>query len=403
VFYSDTIYLASDGHVVIQIEEPGNPFMPLLVHKEDNFCLTNLGFQDYYTNIDSPGEYTLYVVDTEAKNPPSLFYVFKGDFSSLEKTTIRANTNSGLEYQITVPDHFQNYEWSSGDTDHFINTETPGTYSVSAKNHCNETFEKSFILDESHFYNDLFYVGKDAGINVNYVDIEPDVTFSGHPLYNSVELDFDNNGTSDMILFIDYDNLMGLGHSYFTAEPLNGTEILFKNNPELVDTLNNGDIINDLCSFSDSTVLSFLSEWYSYPVGCLGGYWGNSMNYLGFKMNAKESPVYGWIRILFNKSWQSAEFIVYDYAYTTPSLRINTASKNSLFDIFPNPFTTNINLNTQLQDYSIMMLDVFGNRVFNQDKINGSSNVELQSLPSGVYFLTIESEGIRQTQKVIKQ
>jgi hypothetical protein len=69
--------------------------------------------------------------------------------------------------------------------------------------------------------------------------------------------------------------------------------------------------------------------------------------------------------------------------------------------VFPNPANDFITINTEEVIEKITILDVSGKTVFSQEK-GLNKRVNIQHLPSGVYFLTVESSNSVGTTKFIK-
>lgn len=86
-----------------------------------------------------------------------------------------------------------------------------------------------------------------------------------------------------------------------------------------------------------------------------------------------------------------------------------TISATSMVSVYPNPANQNITLNMKVVDagsYTVVMYDRFNNAVF-QTSVNPvmSTNLTIPTatLPNGVYFISVTSDKIRSTQKVIIQ
>lgn len=95
-----------------------------------------------------------------------------------------------------------------------------------------------------------------------------------------------------------------------------------------------------------------------------------------------------------------------------PVLALNELKSQDLFEVeqnFPNPFemTTSVNVNfNRSSDVSVKITDLMG-RVIGTSKFNnvpaGKSTLDLQigNVPAGVYFYTIEADGLKVTRKML--
>lgn len=76
------------------------------------------------------------------------------------------------------------------------------------------------------------------------------------------------------------------------------------------------------------------------------------------------------------------------------------------FAIYPNPasqFVTVDLLNTQGEDNTIQLIDTKGTVLYSQQTTTASTTIPLEHLTSGLYFLTIQSNGKSISSKIIKQ
>ena len=77
---------------------------------------------------------------------------------------------------------------------------------------------------------------------------------------------------------------------------------------------------------------------------------------------------------------------------------INSVNDNNL-SIFPNPFTSNINIENSVATYNYTLLNSVGQILWT------GKNIEKQNfsyLNNGLYFLKVEDENVNQTISIIK-
>lgn len=87
---------------------------------------------------------------------------------------------------------------------------------------------------------------------------------------------------------------------------------------------------------------------------------------------------------------------------TNPDCDLLSVTENKFLDISvgPNPFKNVITIQSQLSNYDISFYDLFGKQVASY---KNQSQIETSNLASGLYFVTISSEGLQKTFKMVKQ
>jgi hypothetical protein len=94
----------------------------------------------------------------------------------------------------------------------------------------------------------------------------------------------------------------------------------------------------------------------------------------------------------------------YDAAVTTG---INETEPNDLVSIYPNPSTGVITVNHKINPASepvITLSDVLGKTVLTNSMNSNMEQIDISSLPQGIYFATINSkEGKSKTMKIVKK
>ncbi|PVW14698.1 M14 family zinc carboxypeptidase [Marixanthomonas spongiae] len=83
-------------------------------------------------------------------------------------------------------------------------------------------------------------------------------------------------------------------------------------------------------------------------------------------------------------------------------LLVSGISENQ-FNIYPNPVTDILNINTALNDYSVELFTVQGQRVFVSKSNRGSQTLNYNGYAAGIYLLKLTSEEASQTFKIVKQ
>ena len=90
-------------------------------------------------------------------------------------------------------------------------------------------------------------------------------------------------------------------------------------------------------------------------------------------------------------------------SHQTSCLSAVTNYKKSVSSIYPNPFTTNLNIDNFDEFSSIEILNVLGKRVYTSRINAGEVNLNLNFLSNGTYFVKLISADKTQTIKVCKE
>jgi hypothetical protein len=73
------------------------------------------------------------------------------------------------------------------------------------------------------------------------------------------------------------------------------------------------------------------------------------------------------------------------------------------FEVYPNPFSEQLSINTNIQDYSLTLYNVQGQRLLTQQNLSGNQSLNYTSFSSGIYLLKIQSKTASKTLKIIKK
>jgi hypothetical protein len=158
-----------------------------------------------------------------------------------------------------------------------------------------------------------------------------------------------------------------------------------------------------------TNICDTLSTWYdSSNPGTMGlgpsnGYWvGETNKYLALKLIVGTNTYYGWARLDF---LAASSFTIKDYAYqSTPNtciesgqtnLSSNENSDETIFSIFPNPFSTATTLQTigNLKNATLTIYNSLGSKVKQVKNITGQTVYLLrENFQSGLYFIQLTDE-----------
>ena len=116
------------------------------------------------------------------------------------------------------------------------------------------------------------------------------------------------------------------------------------------------------------------------------------------------SETYYWQIVANNAGGDAVNSTVWSFTTEAdPALSVDDESLN-LFSVYPNPIKDNVKINTSLTIDSVEIHNQLGQRVMD---IKGNTlidnTIDISSLNTGVYFLSISAEGKSQSIKIIKE
>lgn len=250
-----------------------------------------------------------------------------------------------------------------------------------------------------------------------YTDVNPDVvlTYTGNPGTSSFDVDFDGDGTQEVIL-----NNSGYGvtdffiySSLMLDRAVRSEFYLTSNYSPYAVALNFGDSIkaNDSNWVDNNTYFNQFISTQNYTTLAIYSYWaGQNDKYLGVRFETISGQThYGWIRMSLNAKADS--LVIKDFAYNnTPnqlilagdfstSINAPLESNNPEINIFENILFVNLAEQTA-QEGSIEVINSIGQRVYQGVITNPSMQIPLESLPKGIYIVQINMQTRSLTRKV---
>lgn len=403
---NDVLIISPESDVYVQINPVDSSFNYWLSRYTPHHCpQIPCYFNNYITKISEDGIYSAYEYFNIQYQ--TYFKVIKGDSSDMPILVFPAEGNPP-KYELSIKNDFASYVWSNGASENVSIIDQPGNYNISATNHCGQTYVNNLFIPESGFLENQFYTNQKTGTNVHYVDLIPDsIAHYYHggsvPPYKNILFDLNQDDIIDLDFSVNFSSANGGYAASFFVTPINGCEVLTTENSMVAMDIDENCVLNNLFHYSgEENVIMFKDSWIMFSMSCHAGRWQNSDNYLGFRFPVNNDIVYGWMHIKFSTEWAEMDLIIDDFAYSvvqSGERELNSA----ICTIYPNPCHDIIKISTLSQNYSVTLFDVFGKRVFSQEKMNGDNDVNLHDLKSGIYLMILESGTFRQTQKVIKQ
>lgn len=140
--------------------------------------------------------------------------------------------------------------------------------------------------------------------------------------------------------------------------------------------------------FADNSQDYIVKDWQQI------GYQGNNVDSAYFTLSSSDVGQYGM---------NTPAFVCIDNIQQTFADDIVEFEKN-IISFFPNPASSQININTHARLDALNIVDVSGKVVYNKANINDSQiSINVSQLPAGMYFITSIAGGKKQTQKFIKE
>ncbi len=156
-----------------------------------------------------------------------------------------------------------------------------------------------------------------------------------------------------------------------------------------MDSLYTGDSVNFYLAdyrFTDNTQDYIVNTWEWVDLSSLGAVYG-----LDFKLTSSDNGQFG----MNTPAYFAMDNLTVDFSAVEENV-IND------FSVYPNPTTGNLNIKVA-ENSKVTLYDITGQLI--KTKVSNSSvlNWDISDLNNGIYFVTVENNGIVTTRKVVKQ
>ncbi len=249
-----------------------------------------------------------------------------------------------------------------------------------------------------------------ADAQIVYTDVNPDFV-----VHDSIgfTLDFDGNGVPELNLGIvdttitSYSLQATIAGAQIVGSPNNAILGSIYNSYPFPFALNTGDTIRPSGAWNAQYVgygLNILGA-YVNNLGSFGNWLGATDRYLGVRFNINNSLHYGWVRL--SVSQTSDTIVVKDYAYNVnDSLYIVAGSITGInensnnIDLRVHAYDQTLFVHTRQAGARIEILNAVGQTVQIAQTTDSDTRMDLSALPTGVYLVRVEQDGVSQTKKV---
>ncbi|MCW3075710.1 MAG: hypothetical protein JWO32_319 [Bacteroidetes bacterium] len=142
--------------------------------------------------------------------------------------------------------------------------------------------------------------------------------------------------------------------------------------------------------FTSNSLDYILESWQWFNTSSLG-----QVDSIRFFMNSSDVGQFGINTPLF--------FSMDNLTVTDAFVGIPENNLYTNIHLFPNPFTTLLNIETdEAENIQFQLFDVFGKELIKENLESGKKQINLSFLQSGVYFAEIKSENFKVVKKIIK-
>ncbi len=143
--------------------------------------------------------------------------------------------------------------------------------------------------------------------------------------------------------------------------------------------------------FTNNTLDYLVNTWQWVNTSTLG-----NVDSLKFFMYTSDNGSFGPNTPLF--------FAIDDFTTVQSSVGLAENRNNLKFNVYPNPFNSdlNISLTSMAEVTTATVSDITGKVIYSQELISMQTNLDLNSLQSGIYFLEISSGNNKSVKKIIK-
>jgi len=139
--------------------------------------------------------------------------------------------------------------------------------------------------------------------------------------------------------------------------------------------------------FSDNSMDYIQKEWETIDLSSLG-----EINKIRFELSSSDNGNFGM---------NTPSYVVIDninFGFTT----INEVEENTL-SIYPNPTSSIVTINNSLAKGNVTLVDLSGRVVMNKAITSAQQVLNVEDLPTGIYTLLLNQNGILKTSKLVKQ
>lgn len=369
-----------------------------------------------------------WIENYNSKNEGLEYVVLLGN-TQLIPTYISKTTYKDPEYEVRNNDIYNSDLWYSVENDSLNSNYTPSIAVGRIPILNNEQFStyfhkiKKFETNEANSNSILFFGNE---IEMNYYAVNRDIAIAQEQGYNTIYLiDPTEEELFQALNTTDLKAVLYYGHgSYYANSPLTNENIkkwLNDNNPVLYFSggCNFNDVTIGTASLGNSLLKSSGGSISSIGAAINGGY---GYDYLFIKELLLALQSQTTIGKLYNYAFkkhyeETPDNSVGSWSYNfsrcmnfngDPGLIINskvTASVSnemiSSVDLYPNPTSNILTIDTKLPIINIEIYSVLGKKV---KEVNSNfDNISLNDLSNGIYLLRIKSENGYAVKKIMKQ
>ena len=256
--------------------------------------------------------------------------------------------------------------------------------------------QKNKLLNYSACAASMVALASGSEAQINYTDLDPDTVLT---IGDTVMLDINTDMTDDLRFNATQASGTGFNVKMASVQPLNNASVVVTSGNWHAHAFSQDDTINKTASFYGNYVFMGYALWTTASSSLRGEFIGEEDKYLGYRIFTGSDTLYGWVRL--DVSAEADTIIIKDYAYHTVNNAEIRAGQTVVTGNENNPEPWNdvivyssgktVYLHSSEGINNVMIYNVSGMLVKQQDINNSRGVIALNSSPPGVYFAQIAS------------
>jgi hypothetical protein len=149
---------------------------------------------------------------------------------------------------------------------------------------------------------------------------------------------------------------------------------------------------------------TYSGNWADYIIDGSSVKWPD-YGYLGFRINNTQDTLYGWMNIYSMTDINCCLSISCNQMGLESPSQIKQNNKKSIFSVFPNPIKNKITIEIlPIEKESILIIcNINGQELIRQNLTQTETQLDINNLTSGIYFVKLITDKTVEVRKIIKE